>query len=111
MELLTFGNTAQYNHVLENEEKKRVKILEEQMNIRKKQENLAKMKLQTDEKSTEGGTQQASAPALDLKKEDKADEEMDDGETLDFIIDRDTGRKMSRKKILSMYQKGEFNSN
>jgi hypothetical protein len=42
--------------VLENEEKKRTIILEEQMLLRKKIENLAKIKLQTEDKSNEGGT-------------------------------------------------------
>ena len=73
MQLLTFDNVYQSNLLLENEEKKRTIILEEQMLLRKKLENLAKMKLQTEDKSTEGGTVQANAPALDLKKEDKAD--------------------------------------
>lgn len=97
--------------MLENEEKKRTIILEEQMLLRKKLENLAKMKLQTEDKSTEGGTVQASAPALDLKKEDKADidEFEHDGESLDFILDRTTGKKMSRKRINIMYQSGAFN--
>jgi hypothetical protein len=36
MELLTVGNVAQYNHVLETEEIKRAAILEEQMAIKKK---------------------------------------------------------------------------
>ena len=81
------------------------------MLIRKKQENLARMKLQTDDKSTEGGTQQASAPALDLKKEERGElNEETEGEPLDFIIDRATGKKMSRKRILMMYQSGAFNS-
>jgi hypothetical protein len=111
MQLLTFDNIAQSNHVLENEEKKRTIILEEQILLRKKLENLAKMKLQTEDKSTEGGgTVQTSAPALDLKKEDKAEnDELDDGEPLDFIIDRTTGKKMSRKRINIMYQSGAFN--
>lgn len=113
MQLLTFDNIAQFNHNLENEEKKRTIILEEQMLIRKKLENLAKMKLQTEDKSTEGGTVQASAPALDLKKEEKTDinDEFDiDGESLDFIVDKTTGKKMSRKRINIMYQSGAFNS-
>jgi hypothetical protein len=45
MELLTYDNVAQYNHVLENEERKRALLIEEQLDIRRKQENLARMKL------------------------------------------------------------------
>jgi hypothetical protein len=39
LELLTVGNVAQYNHVLENEDIKRAAILEEQLAIRKKLES------------------------------------------------------------------------
>jgi hypothetical protein len=56
------------------------------------------MKLQAEDKSTEGGNQ-TSAPANDLKE--KVEE--DDGESLEFIMDTITGKKMSRKRILAMH--------
>ena len=52
MELVTQSNDVWYINELEQQEKKRVKILEEQMQARKKVE---RMKLMAEDKSTEGG--------------------------------------------------------
>lgn len=103
MELLTCGNEVWYINELEIQEKKRAKLVEEQMLLRKKIENQESKKLQAEDKSTEGGNQ-TSAPANDTKEKVEEDEEG----TLDFIIDSITGKKMSRKRIKEMYQSGAF---
>lgn len=100
MELLSCSNDVWYINELEMQEKKKAKILEEQMQARKKVE---KMKLQAEDKSTEGGNQ-TSAPANDIKE--KVEE--GDGDSLDFINDPATGKKMSKKQVQAKHQSGAF---